>query len=210
VIKLFFLKTVLLHPKRLVVISKEQAIQSVLDDYDDDWDIDKENIVEKDYGWVLFPEPQAFGSGGTLVEKRTGRKIQFGSFLSLSKNLRMYELGYMEYESWDIIVEKVHDKAKAANLLCRLEACYVIREEEYGDMWKTSTKYTEKQIKILLKALPMRLSIGCICFKWEIIESLKNQAHFCYSLEGNQGYENIIPTPSIKDRMKVILKELGI
>jgi hypothetical protein len=42
------------------MITKEQAIESLRSTLDDDMDIMLDNIIEKDYGWVIFCQSKKF------------------------------------------------------------------------------------------------------------------------------------------------------
>ena len=66
------------------MITKEQAIELVRFELDDDMDIMEESTIEKEYGWVIFSQSKkyietkdilyvAVGSGGALVEKDAGK-----------------------------------------------------------------------------------------------------------------------------------------
>ena len=120
----------------------------------------------------------AIGSGGILVEKTTGNTYEFGSAYSTDQNLRIYELGYFQYENWDIEVIKVINKTKTIAHLSKLDITYVVPEEEHGTVWRIAKKYTDEQIKNKLKSLPLRFNLGNVYFRWEQLESLKTQEDF--------------------------------
>ena len=151
------------------MISREQAIQSVLDALDEDMDILTESTIEKDYGWLIFADSKEFirtgdfstskvGSGGTLVERNSGNHISFGSVYSPEENLKIYEKGYLKYESWDIQITKVRDLRDTIDSLLKLRLSYVIPEEENGTIWRIPKEYRHKELKRKLAKLPATLS----------------------------------------------------
>ena len=92
-----------------MAINKKEAIQLILNTISDDMGIDESSIIEKEYGWVFFPQSKLYletgnwrdmliGSGGDLVEKETGRIISFGSAYSIEKNLKIYELEHRNFD----------------------------------------------------------------------------------------------------------------
>ena len=186
------------------MISKEKAIELVTEDLADTVGIDPDEIVEKEYGWVMFPRSKAFsnsrdlgpplvGSGGILVLRENGKKIKFGSYFPLETHLRIYELGYMDHASYDIVITKIHNEQATITNLMKLEIKYVIPEFEHGVTWVIPTPYTGQQLTMMLrKQLPLRLTLGGLYFRWERLEELKNQSAFEYTLEENKGHVNSI------------------
>lgn len=183
------------------MISLQEAIQSVLACDGRDTAIDPDQIIERDYGWVLFPDSREYietgdamksrvGSGGTLVLKADGRHIQFGSAYGVEQNLQIYELGYLDHESWDLVVSKIVDKRKATELISGLRIQYVVPTVQFGTEWRIPQEYTRKQIKQMMRMPPVRLNVGPIYFLWESYEALKNQKYFEYHLEPNSGHHN--------------------
>lgn len=92
------------------MINRKQARYIVKQKLPETMDIVDKHTVEKDYGWVFFAQTKkyirseeithiAIGFGGTLVEKTTGKIYKFGSVFSLEENLKIYELGYLKYDS---------------------------------------------------------------------------------------------------------------
>jgi hypothetical protein len=186
---------------RIEMITKEEAIKKVRDMLGEDMDVMLDNIVEKEYGWVIFPQSKkyiqtkdplfiAIGSGGILAEKTTGNTYEFGSAYSTDQNLRIYELGYFQYENWDIEIFKVINKSETIEHLSKLDISYVVPEEEHGTVWKIPKKYINEQLKNKLKSLPVRFNLGNVYFRWEQLESLKTQSDFEYQLSENEGHEN--------------------
>ena len=183
------------------MITIKEAIESVRADLDDEMDVIVDSILEKEYGWVIYSQTKkyietgsishmAVGSGGVLVEKPTGRKIQFGSAYPTDKNLEIYEKGYFKYENWDVVVTRVNNLRRTINFLDNLDITYVEPEEAHGTVWKIPQKFTHKQFKSKLSKLPVRFSIGKVYFQYDTLESLKQQNDFIYSLEGNRGFVN--------------------
>ena len=118
-------------PRESIVITKDQAFELVQETLADDMGILYENTIELGYGWVIFDqtikyietkdiEYMAIGSGGMLVEKETGKIYQFGSAYSLEQNIKIYELGYLSFDDWDIEILEVHDEEETANYLDKL------------------------------------------------------------------------------------------
>jgi hypothetical protein len=183
------------------MITKEEAIKKVRGTLSEDMDVMLDNIIEKEYGWVIFPQSKeyigtkdpmfmAIGSGGVLVEKETGNTYEFGSAYSTDQNLRIYELGYFQYENWDIVITKVMNEGKTIERLSKLDISYFIPEDEHGTVWKIPQKYTNEQLKNKLKSLPVRFNLGNVYFRWEVLESFKEQNDFEYQLSVNTGYKN--------------------
>ncbi len=71
-----------------------------------------------------------FGSGGVLVEKRSGKTIHFGSAYSTDTNLKIYEARYLDHDNYDLVVAKITDFKKALELLNCLSIFYVKPEFE--------------------------------------------------------------------------------
>ena len=185
------------------MITLDESIGRVLDEAGDGMAIDRKMIVEKEYGWVLFPNSREYietgdmkemlvGSGGVLVLKETGRMIQFGSAFNLETNLKIFELGYLDHDNWDIVITRIRNEREAVDLICCLGATYVIPECEFGVEWRVPKAYTVRQIQKMIRDVPLRMNLGGIYFNHEFIESLKKQNFFEYRLEPNDGYENRI------------------
>jgi len=183
------------------MIAKEEAVKKVRAMLGEDMDVIPDNIIEKEYGWVIFAESKeymqtkdpvsmAVGSGGILIEKETGNTYEFGSAYSTEQNLQIYELGYLRYENWDIVITKVTNRNNTIENLSRLDVVYVMPEEDHGTVWKIPGKYTSEQLNNRLKSLPARFNLGNLYFKWEVLESFKRQNDFEYQLSENKGYKN--------------------
>ena len=130
------------------------------------------------------------GSGGVLVLKESGKAIEFGSAYNVERNLEIYESGYLDHDSWDIVVTNVVDEHESVDCLLALGATYVVPEEESGTVWKIPKTYSPERLQELLRNPPVRLNIGQIYFNYDVVEELKNQHHFDYRIEPNQGFEN--------------------
>lgn len=183
------------------MINKQQAIDLIRKELDDDMDIILDLIIEKEYGWVIYSQSKQYiksknandmfiGSGGTLVEKSTGNKFEFGSAYSLEQNLKIYEKGYLKYDNWDLIVTRVNDLQRTIYALMKLGISYVVPEEAYGATWKVPQSYSKKQFKTKLSNLPVRFNLGNIYFQYDDIESIKREMDFIISLEENIGFVN--------------------
>jgi hypothetical protein len=182
-----------------MAINKKEAIQLILNTISDDMGIDESSIIEKEYGWVFFPQSKRYletgnwrdmliGSGGDLVEKETGRIISFGSAYSIEKNLKIYELGYLKHDNWDMVINKIWDEPETILQLMKLRATYDIQEVKDGGARKISKTYTANQFKELIKKLPFRLNIGRAFASWEELEAFKNQNYFTYELQESQSF----------------------
>lgn len=185
------------------MITKNEAIEKVKSSLDEDFDIMQDAIIEKKYGWLIFAQTKDYirtknpiysviGSGGTLVEKATGRCIEFGSAYSTEENLEIYERGYLKYDNWDLVVLKAKEVEKTLDYLQRLDLTYVIPEGEFGEVWRIPKKYTRQELRRKLSTLPVVFNIGSCYFRWDVLESYRQQHAFSYELKENKGYQNSI------------------
>lgn len=184
------------------MITLDDAIAIAIAKDGSDLVVDPKCILEKPYGWVIFPNTKEFietggfgsqmiGSGGVLVLKDNGKAIQFGSAFSVEENLEIYESGYLDHDNWDIVVTKIVDERNAVSQILALHATYVIPEEESGIVWRVPKAYSRKRITELIRKPPTRFNIGPIYFNYDVIRQLKQQRYFNYRLEPNRGYENV-------------------
>lgn len=182
-------------------MTKEEAIELINRQLPDSMGIDSDSVVERNYGWIIFPQTREYlatrdplhmviGSGGILVEKKTGKQIKFGSIYSLETNLKIYKLGYLAHEDWDIEITMVRNKEETIRLLAQLGPTYIIPEEDSGCIWKIPRKYTKKQISSLLKTIPCSINLGNLYFRWEFIEAFKDQMHFDFTLRAAHKAQN--------------------
>jgi hypothetical protein len=114
---------------------------------------------------------------------------------ALDQNLRVNEGEPLQYENWDIVINKVMNKRKTAKHLMKLEICYVVPVKEDETVWKTYHFYTYRQIKRKLRSLPVRFNLGNVDvndYYREVLESFKEQNDFEYQLFENKGFEDII------------------
>jgi len=183
------------------MITREQAVELLRSQLPDALDIDETQFVEREYGWVFFPQSKDFLRGGdlkafmisegcTLVERATGRRIHFRSGFSVEESLRIYELGYLTYENWDIEITSVVDMKRSVDLLLTLDLTFVVPEEAYGEVWRIPQEYTGAQIRARLGTLPTQFNVGSLYSRWEILESFKSQDAFTYQLLPNSGLRN--------------------
>lgn len=183
------------------MLTKQEAINIIRENLAQNLDILEDEIIDKPYGWLIFTQTKEFirtqnwrykriGSGGTLVAKETGRCIYFGSAYSTETNLKIYELGYLQYDQWDIEIIQVENIQKTISLLQNLKICYVIPEEAYGKSWRVPQYYTSEQIKKKLIQLPVKFTIGNCYFKWEVLEKIKQDKAFDYILSEHTSHEN--------------------
>jgi hypothetical protein len=192
-----------LNSELIEMLTKKEAIEKVRASLGEGMDVMLDTIIEKEYGWVIFPQTKEFiqtsdpnlmaiGSGGILIEKKTGKAYEFGSAYSTDQNLLIYELGYFRYKNWDIEISRVINMSETIGYLSKLDIRYVVPEEAQGTVWNIPKKYTDGQLKDKLKSLPAKLNLGNVYFRWEQLESLKKQNAFEYRLSENKGYENDI------------------
>ncbi len=183
------------------MLTKDDAVRLVRASLPENMDLDESHIVEREYGWVLFPQSKQWlrtrdsrdmlvGSGGVLVEQTSGRMFHFGSVYRLEDNLKIYELGYMKHESWDLVIKEVRDERSTVEAILRLKPTYVVPEEAYGEVWRIPQNYKPKQLKQKLRVLPARFKLGSAYSRWRELEGLQDQKAFIYDLVPNEGYEN--------------------
>ena len=159
--------------------------------------------IERVYGWVFFAQTKeyiesrdisaiAIGSGGTLVEKQSGRCIEFGSAFSTETNLKIYEAGYLDHPDFDLLITEVSQIQEAVRLLDQLAISYVVPEVSNGTAWRIPKAYTQQQLSAKLSRLPCRLNVGSLYFKWQVVEEMKTSPALKFSLLPNDGSRNEI------------------
>lgn len=142
------------------------------------------------------PEETVFGYSTCwwLVERESGtlRYIEAAQILdSAEAILHVFELGYFRFDHWDIEVTSVQDVSVAVEWLSRLEIESVTREGANGVYLNKRNRYTPAQLRQKLESLPARFYIGAmICFKWKLMESLKQQTAFSYCLSEHDWQTN--------------------
>ena len=185
------------------MLTRKDAIEAVRKTLPIDFDVLEEQVIEKEYGWVIFsqtkrciktknPTFRALGSGGTLVEKNTGRLIKFGSAHSTEINLRIYEAGYLAHDDFDLVVTAISNPEEAVGLLSELRITYVKPESESGTTWRTPKEYSAQRLRDRLRNLPCRFNLGSLYFMWEVLERMKNSASLKFELKENRGFRNEI------------------
>lgn len=185
------------------MLTKNHATEAVRKTLPVDSDILEEHVIEKEYGWVIFsqtkryietedPMSMTFGSGGTLVEKKTGRLIQFGSAYPTEINLKIYEAGYLAHEDFDLVVKCISNPEEAVGLLGRLGITYVKPEVQSGTTWRIPKSYSAQQLRGRLRHLPCRFNLGSLYFKWETLECMKASTSLQFELVANMGFRNEI------------------
>jgi hypothetical protein len=121
-------------------------------------------MLEKPYGWYFYAQSKEYietgdilkqmvGSGGFLVERESGRILNFSSADSVENWLKSYEKGF-KYEAYDLTVSRIYDLLQTVQILAKLGMQYVIPEWEDGVEWKISKFYTEKELRDTLSKLP--------------------------------------------------------
>ena len=185
------------------MLTKEQAIDALRRTLPAGFVVLEDHTIEKDYGWVIFSQTKkyietndlmymAFGSGGTLVERNTGRLIDFVSAYSTEVNLQIYEAGYLAYDDFDLVVTATSDSEEALRLLGALGIRYVKPEVEGGTTWRIPKPYSPKQLRERLRHLPCRFNLGSAYFKWEVLERMKASESLQFELVANAGFRNEI------------------
>ena len=185
------------------MIDKEKAIEIVRQNLAEGLAVMLDATIELEHGWLVFCQTSefvetgdemkaGFGIGYWLVEKESGRRYHLDPGVPVELNLKIYELGYLEYENWDIIITGIRNMDETIGSLMRLRPQIVIPEEAYGTTWRIPRPYTATEIAVLLASLPCRINLGVIYpgFDWRILEDFKQQDHFDYYLHGNVGFEN--------------------
>jgi hypothetical protein len=183
------------------MLTKDDAVRLVRASLPENMDLDESHIVEREYGWVLFPQSKEWlrtrdprdaliGNECVLVEQTSGRMFHLGPAYRLEDNLQIYELGYMQHESWDLVIKKVTDERSTIEAILRLKPTYVVPEEAYGEVWRIPQKYNPMQLKQKLRVLPARFKLGSARSRWRELEGLKDQKAFIYDLVPNEGYDN--------------------
>ena len=185
------------------MLTRAQAIESVRATLSANFDVLEDRVLEKDYGWVIFtqtkqyiatgdPKSMAVGSGGTLVEKDTGKHIQFGSAYSTETNLQIYEAGYLEHDDFDLIVSEVSDLPATLQLLEGLRITYIRPEVEAGTTWRVPKQYSREQLRQRLSKVPCRFNLGGLYFKWKVLNKMNESRCMRFELVGNTGFRNEI------------------
>jgi hypothetical protein len=183
------------------MLTKNQALELVRQRLPEGADVLEDATVERSYGWLFFVQSKRYietrdfkakliGSGGTLVEKHTGRCIDFGSAFSTDINLQIYEAGYLDHPDNDLVVTEVSQIDEAVRLLTRLNITYVVPEVSSGTTWRIPKVYTQHQISAKLSRLPCRLNLGGLYFRWEVLEQMKSSGALRFSLVPNDGARN--------------------
>jgi len=183
------------------VLTKNEALELVRQRLPEGSAVLEDATVERSYGWLFFaqskeyietrdPAAMLFGSGGTLVEKHTGRCIDFVSAFSTDINLRIYEAGYLDHPDYDLVVTEVSQIDEAVRLLTRLALTYVVPEISSGTTWRIPKVYTQHQMHAKLSRLPCRLNVGNLYFRWQVLEHMKSSAALKFSLVPTEGSRN--------------------
>jgi hypothetical protein len=183
------------------MLTKRQAIESVRLTLPPDFDVLEEEVIGRPYGWLIFSQTRAYiatgdfsamavGSGGTLVEKATGKQVHFGSAYTHDVHLKMYEAGYLAHENFDLIVSEVSDSAAAPVLLKELGIQCVKPELASGTLWRVPQPYSLEQLRQRLCSLPCRFHLGKLYFRWEALERMRMSACLKFELVANTGFEN--------------------
>jgi len=174
------------------MLTKQEAIELIANSLPDDEGILHEATVEYPFGWAIYTQSKKFietkdsqdgyfGYGGTLVEKDTGRRIDFGSGSPVEENIEGYELGYFEHDFWDLVITKIYNFEEAAMAINYLRVAAV------DENWIITKNYNELDILKLLRSLPCTFKLGSLAGEWQILESFKAQEYFEYFLQESQG-----------------------
>jgi Immunity protein 35 len=183
------------------VLTKNEALELVRQRLPEGSAVLEDATVERSYGWLFFaqskeyietrdPAAMLFGSGGILVEKHTGRCVDFVSAFSTDINLWIYEAGYLDHPDYDLVVTEVSQIDEAVRLLTRLALTYVAPEISSGTTWRIPKVYTQRQMHAKLSRLPCRLNVGGLYFRWQVLEHMKSSAALKFSLVPTEGGRN--------------------
>jgi len=183
------------------MLTKSEAIARFKESLPPEEAMVEDRIVERDYGWVLFSQSKKYletrdrkdmqiGSGGTLVEKATGRFIEFGSAHSTEVNLHIYEGGYLDCDNWDLLVTSVARLEEAVDLVDALRLTYVEPELVSGIVWRVPQHYSHSRVRQKLEVVPCRFHLGGAYLCWETLEAMKSSTALRFELVPNQGHCN--------------------
>ncbi|AUI88071.1 hypothetical protein BS333_17005 [Vibrio azureus] len=132
------------------------------------------------------------GSGGILIERKSGRHISFSSAYSCDENLKIYEKGYLKYEDWDIEITKISNLRVTVDALLKLKLSFVVPEEANGTIWKIPRTYKYKELKRKLAKLPVKFNVGNLYFLCKELDTLKILGCCEFKLMENMGCKNDI------------------
>ena len=183
------------------MLTKQDAFRIVREKLDTDFDILEEITIEKDYGWLVFPQTKAYietraskdmaiGPGGILVEKHGGKTIRFSTAYSIELNLKIYEAGYLDHDNYDLVITQITSLEQTLHFLACLSINYVKPEFESGITWRIPKSFTMLQLRLILAKLPCRFNLGKLYFKWEVLEQMKTTSSLKYELVPNSGFKN--------------------
>jgi hypothetical protein len=175
------------------MITFEEAERIALDKIGEDCALYYEDIIEKPYGWYFSFQSRKYietgnlsemlvGSGGFIVEKESGRIVNFGSVNTREKNFEIYEKGFLGV-NYDLIVKRVKNLNQAVRLLHSLRMYYIETEFAYGVEWKISKTFNEKQIKNALSNLPYTFPNQIFSSNFEIFQEINDSKCLEYELK---------------------------
>lgn len=179
--------------------SKLEALEIFRKTLPDGLYVVEEWAIERDYGWVFIArnreflvsqDPLDFSGISSLVEKATGRIINFASAYSTEKNLKIYELGHRAHDNIDILITEIVDLREVISLLMSLQLEYVVPEFECNIVWRVPKQYKYSQIRQLLCTLPCRFNIGSPYSCWQQLEQLKASKALKFEILPNAGFQN--------------------
>ena len=179
------------------MITFGQARRIILQKIGPDCGLIEESIAEKPYGWYFMyqsnqwlqtrdPRHLLVGSGGFIVEREDGHLYQFGSAYSLERNFAAYEYG-LNCETYDLVINQVHNFEKTLDLLLTLDLTYVIPEFAHGRHWRIPQYYERKQLAEMLRTLPCTFA-NChgFYFKYENFLEIDKARCCSYKLRGKR------------------------
>ena len=173
------------------MISFEEAEKIALGYINSDCVLLKESIVEKPYGWYFHSQSKKYvetknisdllvGSGGFIVEKESGKVIEFGSAFSLEVNFKIYEKGLIGRN--DLVVLKVRDINETVRLLNRLRISYVEAKFDQGLEWKIPKIYNEKQLRTAISKQPCVFQNQNFYLRYDEFQKIDESRCFDYEL----------------------------
>lgn len=170
------------------MITFEQAKEIALSKTGADFILNKNQIIEKPYGWYFCFHSKSdddiiFGSNGFIVDRDDGSICRFGSAYSLDQNFAAYEAGF-KYDLYNLIILSVSDIQKTVQFLRDLNMTYVNSEEENGTIWRIPKDYTVEQIQSALQSLPCTFFDQSFNFAFEKFLKIDKENCCKYKLDG--------------------------
>ncbi|NUP08868.1 MAG: hypothetical protein HOW73_22705 [Polyangiaceae bacterium] len=126
-------------------------------------------------GWFYrytFPGLPPAGSGGLIVNKRTGKVFHLGSAYPIERDLKMYERGY-QFNSYDLVVLGFSNRRAAVELLATLRPTLVEVSYSAGTVWRIPRPLTPAEIDECLGSIPAVFGPISLYFELEELEAAR-------------------------------------